>query len=132
MEPEIFLMNCPMSCWWSPKYLISSTECLSLKNYYQSCSYICNASSQRLLLVECMQSTTEHNVDRDLMFFPQVMRTFGWSPTEEELKDLVNVIDQVSLSSTLHLPSFHKVRNNAIGKYSQTKVLLDSGKGLEC
>jgi Ca2+-binding EF-hand superfamily protein len=24
----------------------------------------------------------------------QVMRTFGWSPTEEELKDLVNVIDQ--------------------------------------
>ena len=24
----------------------------------------------------------------------QVMRTFGWSPTEEELKDMVNVIDQ--------------------------------------
>ena len=23
----------------------------------------------------------------------KVMRTFGWSPTEEELKDLVNVID---------------------------------------
>ena len=23
------------------------------------------------------------------------MRTFGWSPSEEELKDLVNVIDQV-------------------------------------
>ena len=22
------------------------------------------------------------------------MRTFGWSPTEEELKDMVNVIDQ--------------------------------------
>jgi Ca2+-binding EF-hand superfamily protein len=22
------------------------------------------------------------------------MRTFGWSPTEEEVKDLVNVIDQ--------------------------------------
>ena len=26
------------------------------------------------------------------------MRTFGWAPTDEELKDLVNVIDQVSRS----------------------------------
>ena len=25
------------------------------------------------------------------------MRTFGWAPTDEELKDLVNVIDQVGL-----------------------------------
>ena len=23
------------------------------------------------------------------------MRTFGWSPSDEELKDMVNVIDQV-------------------------------------
>ena len=29
----------------------------------------------------------------------QVMRTFGWSPTEEELKEMVNVIDQVDLLS---------------------------------
>ena len=27
-------------------------------------------------------------------FVPKVMRTFGWKPTEEELKDMVNVIDQ--------------------------------------
>ena len=26
--------------------------------------------------------------------FEQVMRTFGWEPTEEELKDMVSVIDQ--------------------------------------
>ena len=25
----------------------------------------------------------------------QVMTSFGWSPSEEELKDMVNVIDQV-------------------------------------
>ena len=24
------------------------------------------------------------------------MRTFGWTPSDEELKDMVNVIDQVS------------------------------------
>ena len=29
--------------------------------------------------------------DRDAI--AKVMRTFGWMPTEEELKDLVNVID---------------------------------------
>ena len=26
--------------------------------------------------------------------FGEVMRTFGWDPSDEELKDLVNVIDQ--------------------------------------
>ena len=28
-------------------------------------------------------------------FLKQVMTSFGWSPSEEELKDMVNVIDQV-------------------------------------
>ena len=28
-------------------------------------------------------------------FLNQVMTSFGWSPSEEELKDMVNVIDQV-------------------------------------
>ena len=27
----------------------------------------------------------------------EVMRTFGWTPTDEELKDMVNVIDQVEM-----------------------------------
>ena len=59
VEPEIFIMNCPV-CW---EYLISSNaECLSLKNYYQSCSYICNSTFHRLLLVKCMQNTIEDNV----------------------------------------------------------------------
>ena len=31
--------------------------------------------------------------DRDATPTNKVMRTFGWTPTEEELKDLVNVID---------------------------------------
>ena len=29
--------------------------------------------------------------------FIEVMRTFGWTPTDEELKDMVNVIDQVEM-----------------------------------
>ena len=29
----------------------------------------------------------------NMPFIGKVMRTFGWTPTEEELKDLVNVID---------------------------------------
>ena len=27
--------------------------------------------------------------------FPKVMRSFGWNPKDEEVKDMVNVIDQV-------------------------------------
>ena len=37
-----------------------------------------------------------------LKFFSlKVMRTFGWDPSDEDLKDMVNVIDQVD--KTLYL-----------------------------
>ena len=35
--------------------------------------------------------------------FIEVMRTFGWTPTDEELKDMVNVIDQVEMQK-MYLP----------------------------
>ena len=41
------------------------------------------------------------------------MRTFGWAPTEEELKEMVNVIDQVGINSLL--PSRIQNLESAIG-----------------
>ena len=35
------------------------------------------------------------NASRNL---PKVMRSFGWNPKDEEVKDMVNVIDQVDYS----------------------------------
>ena len=35
------------------------------------------------------------------IFSQKVMRTFGWDPSDEDLKDMVNVIDQVDI--TLYL-----------------------------
>ena len=40
-------------------------------------------------------------------FFQKVMRTFGWDPSDEDLKDMVNVIDQVDTTLYLLQIKFH-------------------------
>ena len=52
------------------------------------------------------------------------MRTFGWSPTEEELKDLVNVIDQVTLWICLGLSLKYFYRELSSKWFNQSFIWL--------
>ena len=46
----------------------------------------------------------------------KVMRSFGWNPKDEEVKDMVNVIDQVCYSHTSYLSPISPIR------YVETKL----------
>ena len=57
----------------------------------------------------------------------QVMRTFGWTPTDEELKDMVNVIDQVNVR--LMPGSCHRSGLRSASSLCVITLLGDSGFG---
>ena len=58
------------------------------------------------------------------IFSQKVMRTFGWDPSDEDLKDMVNVIDQVNITLYLQHINLYLYLNDMVNVIDQVDKAL--------